>query len=102
MPKIKNRVFHIYETKQVVYTHMIYAKTKKEALEKYHSNEQNKIEIGLDSGNGITKISVANLGVAFEKCSSCNEKFSPANISDYLCLKCENNKELTHNVSSQK
>lgn len=79
--------YYIMESKQMVFTYQVYAKTQAEALRKFRAHECE--EIGLDAGRGKTLLSVREMGPAVGRCTECREAFYPQNLGDYRCPTCE-------------
>jgi hypothetical protein len=86
-----SKVYHIRESKPVVYTYEVYANSKAEALRKFNAHGDYE-EIALDPGVGHASITVIEIGLAYQRCANCSEKYSPKNVGDYLCRTCENPK----------
>lgn len=81
------KVYHIKETKQVVYTYKVFAKSKREALDKF-IHHQGYIEVGLDAGPGHTKTTIKAMGKAQDTCAECQLTYSPEDVGDFMCSKC--------------
>lgn len=77
----------IREHKPVIYTYLVYANSKAEALRKFNETQDYQ-EIGLDPGSGRVTVTVSAGEAASEKCMVCGLEFSPEKINCYRCKKC--------------